>query len=120
MGNSQTLIDYHPDNHSGDLEFVLNPMSYPNLGIYQNDEIMLEELIELPLKYQIKFSDAIHRRYAKNKIYHEKLLGKEESLTGEEITEISVGNIAVLAFYNPESIWTEKYEDMKKLIKSVN
>ena len=118
MGNGQTLINYDPNNHSEDLEFVLNPMSYPNLGIYENKKISLKELIELPLREQAKFSDAIHRRYAKNKIYHQKLLEKERSLSSEEITEVEIGNAAVLSFYNPDSVWTEKYENIRKLIKS--
>ena len=120
MGCRQTLIDYDPENHSEDLEFVLNPESYPNLGIYDNENITPENLIDLPIHEQIKYSDAIHRRYAKNKIYQEKIL-KEEILISEEdankINEITVGNTAVLVFYNPEEkVWKDRYENLKEII----
>ena len=77
----------------------------------------LEKLPELLRKN--KFKEIVEEiSHAKNNIYHQKILDKEKCLPKEEITEVEIGNAAVLSFYNPDSIWSEKYENIKKLIES--
>ena len=124
MGNRQDLIDYNPDDYSDDLKLDLNPMSYPNFGNYHLRRMDLKELIELSIEEQADFSDAITRRYATNKLFHEKMLEREPPITSEQfidsnikINETGVGNLAFMAFHNPNSVFSKQYEDMKKLIR---
>jgi hypothetical protein len=39
-------------------------------------------------------------------------------LTSEisQLNETSVGNVAFMAFHNPDSIWSKNYENIKSLI----
>jgi len=119
MGSDQSLIDYNPDDSKDDLMLNLNPMSYPNFGNYNMRMMSLTEIVRLPISEQMDFSDAITRRYAKNKLFHEKMVEGGQPSTDfslNDLNETSVGNIAFMAYHNPGSVWVEQYEYMKKAI----
>ena len=70
MGNSQSgeLIDYNPQDYKDvpEDELELSPFMYPNMGVYYLEEVLMEMIAKLPLEEQMKYSDAICRRYALN------------------------------------------------------
>jgi hypothetical protein len=120
--NDLKLINYNPDDYKDDTYLNLNPLFYHNYGNYHNRRMPLKKLIRLPFLEQTEFSDAICRRYAKNKLFQEKM---ETYITCDNYTkkmvmsenETGVGNMAFMALHNPDSIWPEMYEKMKIAIE---
>ena len=118
MGQSpSTLPDYEPEAFRNDTVLDLNPFNYANGGNYTLEKCPLEELAAKPMEEQMRFSDAITRRYALNASFRDRqkdayilinAMGKDEML--ECVNETSIGNIAFMAHYNPNSLWSTTYD----------
>ena len=113
MGNSQSgeLIDYNPQDYK-DVpkdELELYPFMYPNMGVYHM-EVPVEMIAKLPLEEQMKYSDAICRRYALNPHFLktqdkgiDDLLSKsdEEFLVyKQQFNDCGIGDMAYMAHYH--------------------
>lgn len=118
MGQSaSTLPDYAPEAFRDDTVLDLNPFNYANGGNYTLEECPLEELAAKPMKEQMRFSDAITRRYALNASFRDRqkesyllihAMGKDDIL--ERLNETSIGNMAFMAYHNPNSLWSTTYD----------
>lgn len=112
--------DYDPNNEINKLSNDLNlsPSSYPNYGLYHDYDDLINsypQIIYWDIEKQIKYSDAITRRYCLNKKF---LFIQRDLLTNDYKTKsncTSIGNIAIICFYNGfDSEWGKLY------IKSIN
>lgn len=116
MGNdtSQYPEDYDPNDNINETEFNLNPMLYPNFGNYFNlnkintidDDIT--NIAKLTIEEQMKYSDAITRRYAKNPIfiddqYPKNILAEIKSANKKQFNTTSIGNLAFMSYHNPDN-----------------
>jgi hypothetical protein len=109
--------NYDPNDESNKSSIALNlsPSSYSNNGLYHKYDHLINvypEIINWDIEEQIKYSDAITRRYCLNKNF---LLMQGNLLTMQlnHITKsntTAIGNIACIAFYNKQnSDWNECY-----------
>lgn len=102
--NGDTLPTFNPEDEINTEENDLNLISYTyiNFGLYQSPEIltnMFPKIILLPIEDQMKFSDAITRRYALNKHFLDKL-DLDVPIKELVINASMIGNLACLTYYN--------------------
>ena len=120
-----TLIDYNPEDYKNDGILELNPGAYPNLGNYffhimEGHNCSPQEVCKLPQLEQMKFGDAITRRYAKNNIFLSKMKKSSENykLKKENINVTAIGNFAFIAYHNPYyDFFTIRYRQILDLFK---
>jgi len=115
MGAEQSLPLYDPNDFVNDKQLDLNPANYAKCGLYlpfeAYDNISVAELAQHSQEEQMKYADAISRRYAKNPIF---LLMQERST--RQVQRLSdgntcgLGNLALLAYHNPGTIYSDLYE----------
>ena len=115
MGQTNsTLQDYDPRQYRNDVELELSPLAYADCGNYTAESMPLAELAALPQQEQMRFSDAITRRYALNA----KFLQMQEQCfhqysfeyLAQHANEASIGNMAFIAHWNPVGFWQRQYE----------
>lgn len=117
------LKDYNPDDCSADAELDLNPFNYPQAGNYKyNEHMSVKEVANLPIEEQLKFSDAICRRYAKNPLF---LTNQKDGYTittsMDGLNTTSIGNMAMMKVSNPaDEFWAESYEQLINFVKGCN
>lgn len=110
---------YHPDDHIHEKKPILLSWAYPNFGLYLNPEITPQELVKKPLKQQIKYADAIIRRYAKNKVFLRSKVNKEIEIRKENINATTIGNLAFIYYHNPRNPYIRShYYETIRLLKS--
>jgi len=120
MGQTQSnLPDYNPEDFRNDEDLNLIPFAYPNGGNYTLEQCPLRELAAKSMQEQMRFSDAITRKYALNAKFHEI---QRDSCSGvsamsaqnilNKFNETSIGNMAFMAHHNPNSVWSQVYEDV--------
>lgn len=118
MGQNNSLIDYDPMDYAHDQELDLNPMNYPNFGNYTLEQMPLDQLAKLSQQEQMRFSDAITRRYALNPTFKAQQSGfKITPQIIPQLNETSVGNMAFMAYHNPNSEWSTNYNQLIALLK---
>lgn len=119
MGNYFFLPDYCPEDAEFDTDLVLDPSAYYNYGNYWDvtKRIPLLEIARMSQKEQMKFSDAIVRRYARNATFLSQQRIQLQSIDWSSfaiagmLNETSIGNAAFVAHWNPEdSFWQEHYK----------
>lgn len=113
---ASTLPDYDPSQHCDETDLCLHPMFYPNGGNYTLQTCPIGKLARMTQEEQMRFSDAITRRYAKNPIFLEKQRGLRDYAT-ISINETAVGNGAFIAHHNPEGYWQDEYRAMITALK---
>ena len=118
-----TLENYNPEDYKDHKYLELTRSTYPNRGIYPNDGISLKKLIELPLEEQLKYSDAICRKYALNPIFLKLMKDQIENSKFErkveDLNEVGIGNAAFIKKYNENnSFWCKHYNDTVDLIRN--
>ena len=127
MGNSfgsvNQLEHYDPNNYINDIHLDLNPENYPNFGNYTFERMPLNDLIALLLEEQMRFSDAICRKYALNDIFKNQQLQFWETskynVRDNDLDETSIGNVAFMKFYNPENPQiTRMYDETVAIVQN--
>lgn len=110
------LIDYNPKEFIHDTELDLNPFNYVNFGNYTFESCPLEQFARRSMVEQMKFSDAITRRYALNPLFlerHKNLMIEKNidiSIIVKNCNAYALGNSAFIAFHNPGSWFEEEYQ----------
>ncbi len=122
MGADQSsLVDYDPNDYIHDTVLDMNPMQYPNFGNYTLQRMPLKDLIDKPILEQMRFSDAITRRYAKNPIFIKQQFSRQldyENL-GNGCNETSIGNMAFMKYHNPDNqVIQEQYDKMAHALRN--
>lgn len=124
MGNGQSLKDWDPNECANDEDLDLFPMNYPNFGNYRLNQVPLKDLVKESLEYQRSFSDAICRRYAKNKKFlamQQLAISNQGPIDIGQLNETSIGNYAFIIYHNPDDpFWQQQYDQTVKLILSRN
>lgn len=117
MGNSTSLPDYDPRDAQNTIDLMLKRSSYPNHAQYTFEHMQLDELARCSQEEQMRFSDAVCRRYAMNPIFLQ--LQKRASLLVDweqpearyQLNENALGNLAFIAHWNPKSVfWQKQYQ----------
>ena len=116
MGQGASLVDYDPRDGRAAQELQLQLSAYPNRGLYADKELSLSELTQLPQAEQMRFSDAVTRRYALNprfrRLQEAALRRQSVAALALRTTATGLGNIAFLAHWNPNSFWTRHYQEL--------
>jgi hypothetical protein len=98
--------DYDPQDHKDDSELDLYPGNYWHFGNYHQDTTPLKDVAEWSIDRQMQLSDAITRKYALNPRFHKHQLNqlKMQNRTPgiADLNQNSVGNVAFMAYHNPE------------------
>lgn len=122
------LPDYDPHDYRDETELNLDSITYPSLGKYTSDEPSIHELVRMTQEEHMELSDAITRRYALNPLFLE--IQKKVHLNHEHELDLlskemfrklakhgtivhdgtDIGNIAFVAFHNPEGFFQNVYE----------
>lgn len=128
--SDQILENYNPHDwiNTPKNKLVLAPFSYPKCGCYTTHEEELNvypAIINFSIEEQMKYSDAISRRYALNP--HFLKIQKDGGSFDVERTinhiknqkaSSSIGNIAFLAYHNGiNSDWGEFYTKVLNSLK---
>lgn len=103
--NGQHLPDYDPNDYIDDTELNLNPATYPKFGNYTFQKMNIKKLANKSQEFQMKFSDAITRRYAKNQIFLDQMRQHPIAsfINDIEINETVIGNTVFMAYHNPNN-----------------
>ena len=105
------LSDYDPDQYAADTQLDLNPMNYANMGNDTWESVPLAQLARRPQREQMRFADAIARRYAKNPAFLQRQLAQLQlPLRSDGWNETSLGNLAFIAYHNPNTVWEQIYQ----------
>lgn len=127
MGNFNSdfvkLKNYDPNDYKNDTELDLNSAHYANFGNYTFERMALKDLIELPLQDQMRFSDAICRRYALNPLFknqqYEFWKMYKSTITVTQLNETSIGNAAAMKYYNPDNLdFIQMYDDTINIVRN--
>jgi hypothetical protein len=104
--NDSTLPTFNPKDEINTEENKLNliPSTYINFGLYHSSEVLKDiypKIVMFTMENQMKFSDAMTRRYALNKYFLNKQnldLPIEELV--KNINATIIGNFACLTYHN--------------------
>jgi len=134
MGNKQnknknkdycglTLFDPNDEIHTKEKDLNLIPSTYINFGLYHSPEALEEiypKIVIFPIEEQIKYCDAITRRYCLNENYLKKQnfdIPINEIVKNIDATKI--GNVACIAYYNGlNSKYWLYYTELIKYLKN--
>ena len=58
---------------------------------------------------QIKYADAIIRKYAKNKVFLDSKVNKKIEIKKENINATSIGNLAFIYYHNPHNKFIQNH-----------
>ncbi len=133
MGNSWSIFEffgmlppnYDPQDFKDDSDLLLEKSAYPNWGNYAFLRPTLERVIQYTQGDQMRFSDAITRKYALNERFREAMqpghlrMTREEMLkrTVDRCNQTTVGNIAFMAHYDPEGFFGDFYRSLIRKLK---
>jgi len=100
--------DFDPNDHINDTVLELNPGLYPNYGNYNDVFGDVNILAGKSIEEQMKYSDSICRRYAKNPIFlkqqYSKLYLKTiKTINKNKLNATSLGNAAFVYHHNPNN-----------------
>jgi len=103
--NNKFPPDYDPHKYKFTRELSLHPIFYNNGGLYYNIEEyekVFPDIIWWSIAEQIKYSDAITRRYCLNPLF----LQNQNAFFDDDMNKylnanaVSIGNLACAAYYN--------------------
>lgn len=99
-------------------------MHYPNFGCSIHVDLAKpidsRRIAILPIQEQLKYADAICRKYAKNPIFLAEQMKIIQEIS-EKFTldnETSVGNLAMVAHHNPGTMWEKTHAVMVRMAKN--
>lgn len=103
-------MSLNPDDHKDDIELDLDPLNYPRFGVLLDlSELLKTDILFLskkPISEQMKYANAITRKYAKNERFKDKMIMeykyKYNSINVDYFNPVSLGDLACLAFYDWE------------------
>jgi hypothetical protein len=122
MGAAPSLPDYDPREHKGEGMLQLKRDTYPNQGLYTVEPITVDAMVQLDQQEQMRYSDAVTRRYALHSAFR---LGQQRNIRAQtrealllRATPTSIGNMACMAHWNPNSFWDKTYRELINDLKT--
>jgi hypothetical protein len=109
---------YDPLEFQNCKKLQLKAESYPNYARYILDYVPARIMAQCSIEDQMRFCDAITRRYALNgqfkAIQQGRLMRVDLEAVLPRLTATSIGNMACMAHYNPdpEGFWWQKYTEI--------
>lgn len=114
--DSNNLPDYNPEDYKNDQELDLNPTNYVNYGNYYKSFPPFDKISRMNKSRQMKFSDAITRRYALNPKFIELQAPRTnpKDIDMSRLNATSLGNMAFMSHHHPGSVFDQFYKEVMR------